>query len=457
MKKGILLFGLIISICFGASSQRKQGGGLRFTENKNQWPSQVKYRADIPSGKLFLEQTSFTYLFYDGSILAHLHHHKEEKNKEIKQTDAASNIMKMHSFQISFLNCNPQAEITAEEQSVEMKNYFIGNDPEHWASDIKSFSKISYKQIYPSTLLELFQDEDHLKYQYKISPGGNPSIIQMKYEGADTIYIQHGKLIIKTTLNTITEEAPYSYQIIRGNKITVPSAFKLDGKILSFVFPKGFNKKHELIIDPKLIFSTYSGSTADNWGNTATFDKAGNLYSGGSVFDVGFPATLGAYQVDFAGVSASGAGIDVGILKYNSTGTTLLYATYLGGSRTEIPHSLVVNENDELLILGSTSSINFPTTTGSFDTIFNGGITTYPLGVNETVLYQSGSDIFVSKLNSSGSSLMSSTFIGGSSNDGILYEDGLLTKNYGDQLRGEIITDSSNNVYIASRCPLNNM
>jgi gliding motility-associated-like protein len=449
MKRTSVLI-ILIFVFSAAVAQRKQAGGLRFTQNKNQWPAQVQYRADLPSGKLFLEKSSFTYLFYDSEKLAQMHNHQHGQGEE-EHNESASSLMDFHAFRVSFLNCNPQPIIRQEEESGELRNYFLGNDPGKWASDVKSYSKISYEGIYPYTVLELFQNDDHLKYQYKIGPGGDVSTIRMKYEGADSLYISQGRLIIKTSVNTITEETPYSYQIIRGKKVTVPSAFSLQGNELSFIFPKGFNKNYELVIDPKLIFSTYSGSYGDNWGNTATFDQAGNLYSGGSVFESGFPATFGAYQVNFAGgFNSYGVGVDVGILKYNPTGTSLLYATYLGGSNTEIPHSLVVNENNELLIFGSTSSNNFPVTIGSFDQSFNGGSSTYPMGFGDAVLYQAGSDIFVSKLSTTGSALLASTFIGGSANDGIIYLNGALTKNYGDQLRGEIITDKNNNVYLAS-------
>jgi gliding motility-associated-like protein len=444
-------FFVFLSFTFHVSMAQRKEAGLCFTQNKNQWPSQVQYRADLPGGKLFLEKNSFTWLFYDSKKLAHMHDHGHGQNEVHHESPSGS--IDLHAFHVSFLNSNPNPLISQEDEAGELRNYFIGKDPARWASDVKSYSRISYQGIYPYTTLELYEDDSHLKYEYKISPGGDAAAIQMKYEGADSVYLSGGSLIIKTSLNTITEEAPYSYQIIRGKKIAVPSAFNLKDNVLSFIFPKGFNKDYELVIDPKLIFSTYSGSLADNWGNTATFDQAGNLYSGGSVFGVGFPSTIGAFQASFAGVTGAhsyGVGIDVGILKYNSTGTALLYATYLGGFDSEIPHSLVVNENNELLIFGSTSSGDFPVTAGAFDQSFNGGSYTYPMGNNEVVLYRNGSDIFVSKLNAAGSVLMASTYIGGNANDGILYIGDPLTKNYGDQLRGEIITDKNNNVYIAS-------
>ncbi|MFL5730175.1 MAG: PKD domain-containing protein [Cytophagaceae bacterium] len=451
-------FVLLISLLFlEAYSQGNQTSSLRFTENKNQWPSNVQYRADLPGGKLFLEKSSFTYVFYDTEKLARMHQHEhKEAGKETGGNHSEDNhLINMHALRVSLLGANTLPVIGHKDPAGELRNYFIGKDPSHWASNVSSFTKVSYQGIYPYTTLELFEDRNHLKYQYIIAKGGNPSSIRMKYEGADSIYIQNGQLFVQTSLNTITEEAPYSYQLIDGKKVFVPSAFTLKDHILSFSFPQGYDRNYELIIDPKLIFSTYSGSSADNWGNTATFDKAGNLYSGGSVFGVGFPSTTGAFQVNYGGVNTYGVGIDVGILKYNAAGNNLLYATYLGGTNSEVPHSLIVNENNELLIFGSTSSsetdpLGFPTTLNAYDRTFNGGVYTYPFGSNDAILYQHGCDIFISKLDSTGSSLLASTYLGGSANDGILYQYDFLTKNYGDQFRGEIVTDKNSNVYIAS-------
>ena len=446
--KGFLLAALMTLVFFAVIAQSKQSSSLRFTENKNQWPVNIQYRADLPGGKLFLENNSFTYVFYDTKKLARMHNHEHVQNTD--NIESGGSLIKLHAFKVSFLNSNLHPPIHHDNRTGELRNYFIGKDQSKWASDVESFSKISYEGIYPYTTLELYEDNNHLKYQYYVGAGGDAAAIRMKYEGADSIYISEGRLFIKTSLNTITEDAPYSYQLINGKKIFVPSEFSLSDHVVGFSFPQGFNKNYDLVIDPKLIFSTYSGSVADNWGNTATFDQAGNLYSGGSVFGVGYPSTTGAFQANYAGVNTYGVGIDVGILKYNSTGSVLLYASYLGGTYSEIPHSLVVNENNELLIFGSTSSSDFPTTINAFDQSFNWGNFTYPFGSDDAVLYENGSDIFISKLNSTGSSLLASTFIGGSSNDGIIYKNGSLTKNYGDQFRGEIVTDKNNNVYIAS-------
>ena len=209
-----------------------------------------------------------------------------------------------------------------------------------------------------------------------------------------------------------------------------------------------------------MIFSTYSGSDIDNWGFTATYDNDNNVYSGGIAFGVGYPVTTGAYQTKFGGGVATNYtayGEDVAIIKYDPTGTKRLYATYLGGKGSEMPHSMIVNQFNELLIFGTTGSDNFPVSADAYSKTFKGGTeVTYDFSID----FKNGSDIFVSKLSADGTQLLASTYVGGSENDGLNFRpsdvyymmegNDSLFYNYGDDARGEIITDNLNNVYIGS-------
>src|SRR5690606_36635165 len=140
------------------------------------------------------------------------------------------------------------------------------------------------------------------------------------------INLKNGALEVKTGFGKSLELAPFSYQDKNNARREVACKYVLKENTVSFKFPRGFDGDFPLVIDPTLIFSTYSGSTADNWGFTAAFDEEGNLYSGGIVNAVGFPVVDGAFQEDFGGRW------DIGVLKFNSSGDQLLYATYLGGS-----------------------------------------------------------------------------------------------------------------------------
>jgi gliding motility-associated-like protein len=425
--------------------------GLKFIENKNQWPSQVFYSSAINGGRVYLLKDRFRFNFLEPHTYGYGKHSHEDNNFENGSIDHSSS-RRGHTFDVTFLNSNSNAILQGEKMLKTHYNFLLGNDPSKWGRKAKSFSQISYNNVYEGIDLLVYSDHDRMKYEWIVSPETDPSIINLQFNGADRLSIENGNLRIHTSINEIIEYEPYAYQLQNEKKIPVPCLYVISNNIVSYYFPEGFDECLELTIDPILIFSAYSGSTSDNWGNTATYDQHGNTYSGGIVESPldgnKFPTTVGAFQTTFGG-----GDWDVGILKYDSSGSTVLYTTYLGGNGVETPQSLVVNSKDELLILGATSSTNFPVTNSS---AFKGGDTVDPIG---GVLYVDGTDIFVAKLSADGETLLSGTYLGGSNNDGVNFISGEIDKikvesplarNYGDQLRGDIIVDENDTVYVAS-------
>ncbi|MEL7004078.1 MAG: PKD domain-containing protein, partial [Bacteroidota bacterium] len=322
-------------------------------------------------------------------------------------------------------------------------NFIKGNNPSKWGQGARSFKTLEYIDLYECVDVEVFAEQYWLKYDILIHPGAVADSIKMKYDGLTDIQLKDGRLHLKTSLNEIIESIPYAYQLIDGDTVVVETQYRLDHDEVSFAFPCGFDEDYTLIIDPVLIFSTFSGSTADNFGYTAAFDDEGNLYSGGIVFSTGFPVTLGPFQSEF-----SGGLIDLGILKLDSTGSNLIYATYIGGDSEEVPQSMVVNQDNELIIFGSTSSPDFPTTSSAYDTSFNGGNdSTNLFGF---LPYENGADIYLAKLSSSGGGLSASTFLGGADDDGIIHTGDTLEQNYGDQFRGDVNVDELGNIYLVT-------
>jgi gliding motility-associated-like protein len=260
----------------------------------------------------------------------------------------------------------------------------------------------------------------------------------MRYDGADHIKVRGRELILSTSFGDLKETIPSVYQIIEGEKIEIRARYKLKGNVVSFNIDD-YYEDYDLIIDPSLAFSSFTGSSADNWGFTATFDNNGNLYGGGIVFyDASdtYPTTAGAFQTTFD----PSASIDIGISKFSESGSQLVYSTYLGGNGVDIPSSFVVDHANNLYILGSTGSDNFPMTPGAYQSNFVGG----PIYSNRAFNFSKGADIFIAKLSSDGTNLLASTYLGGSENDGINSE---IYENYGDDSRGEIIYENGN-VYI---------
>ena len=367
-----------------------------------------------------------------------------------------------HVYESNFIGCNENLKIIGNEKIAAYYNYFIGSDSSKWKSNIPIYNKLKYQNIYDKVDLSYYSYGGKLKYDFIVHPGGSPNSIKIRYQGLDDIYIKSGHLILETSVGNIIEQAPLSYQIINGVKRNIKCAFQLEGNELTFKILDRYNKNYQLIIDPILIFSTYSGSSTNNWGETATYDDLGHLYAGSISFGNGYPFSLGAYDIFFnGGMGVGGNGTDICISKFSPDGDSLKYSTYLGGSGNENPHSLVVNSNNELFVFGSTGSSDFPTTLNAFDTSFNGGdyfgFIDYPsIQYPYYLEYPNGTDIIVTKLSSNGSNLLGSTFVGGSKNDGINesgannYNGNNLCHFYADEYRGEITLDDQGNCYVAS-------
>jgi gliding motility-associated-like protein len=419
---------------------------LSYIQNKGQWDDRVLYKSDIGNGSLFLEKDKITFnLFNTKEFLYHRNHTEGIHDFIPKDKD----VLHLFAYNISFLNANKNVKILQQNVQEGYSNYYVGSNKNHWASYVKSYEKISYKNIYNQVDLNILSAENAYKYEYVCGIGSNIDQIKMAYNGIEKISIINNKLYLYTSFDTIIEQEPYAYQFINGQKKQVACYYKLIDNIISFDMPNGYDKNHELVIDPVVIFSTYSGSFADNFGYCATYDSRGNAYAGGSAFGAGYPVTIGAYQVAWAGGSGAGTlvGTDIAITKYSANGRSRLYSTYLGGSSDEVPHSLIVNSNDELFILGTSSSLNYPYTARAFDTTFNGGtgVVLNGLGLD----YVNGSDMIITRMSADGGSLIASTYLGGSGNDGLNTSNNLKI-NYADEVRGEIQIDENDNVYIGS-------
>ena len=419
---------------------------VHFIENKGQWPAQVKFSAATENGRTFFENNAFTHHFFDLSEIAKAHAGKEFEP-----------VIRGHVFRQVFRNAHPE-KVTADAFQQTRYNYFLGNDPSKWGRDCREAKGFRYQNFYSGIHLHVYQNDFFMKYDWEVQRGASPAQIQWSYEGTDDVRVEDGRLIVRTALGEIVEQIPIAYQVIpmegeaAGNnpplKVRVECAFVKSGNTISFRVGK-YNSKYPLIIDPELIFSSYSGSFDDNFGYTATYDSQGNLISGSSAFGQGYPTTLGAYQTTWGGGDGQGtlAGTDMAISKYDVSGTFMQWSTFLGGSHDDLPHSLICNSNDELIVLGTTSSGNFPVTTNAFDNSFNGGGNFAPFGVG--VQYTNGSDIVVAKLNVNGNTLVASTFVGGTGNDGVNTAAGLKF-NYADEFRGEVDLDANDNVYVVS-------
>lgn len=417
-----------------------------FIENLGQWDEKILYKMDLPDGAVFAEKKCLTFSFYNPDDVKRSHaHHGSSKREPVHN-------VRQHAYCLHFKGAG-DPEVKAWNATSDYLNYFIGNDPLKWKSKVKKYRDVKYTNLYPGIDLHLKTGEDYwMKYDLIVHPGADPDGIKMQYEGHNKLLATpDGGIKIVTSLNEIKEIKPVCWQEINGKKILVECRFLVSDPYVAYIFPAGYNPTYDLFIDPILIFSTYTGSTSDNWGFTATFDEESQVFSGGIVFDNGYPASPGAFQ------TTQGGAWDAAIIKYTDNGTNRIFATYLGGTYCELPHSMVIDRNGNLVVFGTTGSANFPVTPGAYDTQFSGGD---GIVYDFTLSFPNGTDIYVSKLSADGTQLLASTFIGGTRNDGMNYRSSYsnytmhgtdsLYFNYADGARGEVIVGKMNEIYVGT-------
>ncbi len=421
---------------------------VEFIRNDGQWAAPFRYKAEAGNGTVFLAPDAFTYLLSHPANRDRIDAAHHGWTKEVVK-------LEFHAYRMTFLGANKEAPIAGSKEQSWYYNYFLGNDSSRWRSGIHPALALDYNAVYPGINLHVASESGLLKYEWIVAEGRQPSAIRMKIEGADGLSLKGGNLIIKTSVGDVQELKPVAFQYGTDGRHDVACRYRLTANELSYDFPDGWDERLPLVIDPTVVFCTMTGSTADNWGYTATYDGAGNFYAGGIMLSYpgsgggSFPATTGAFQASFGGgvndpnfATGDDHGVgfasDIAIMKLNATGTTRIWATYIGGSDNEQPHSMMVDASNNLVIAGASYSSNYPVTSGCYDATTNGG-----------------ADIVVTKLNAAGTALIGSTYIGGSAADGINYSAseyvfGNLKYNYGDGSRSEVILDNAANVYVTA-------
>ncbi len=424
-------------------AREAHNGPVEFVPNKGQWQGDFAYRATSGNVDFFVRKTGFTYHIQSAANLPSVHAYQ---HREI--SDAP--VMKGHVFMVDFQNTTGAVSYTEGKPRTHYYNYFLGNNAGNWVSEVHPCQAVDMHSLYPGIDLRLYGvEEGAFKYDLIVKAGADAGKIAMAYKGQDGLEVKDGKLYVHTSVGDVVEMKPYAYQYSNNGKKEIPCVYQLNGNTLRFKLGK-YDTNAELVIDPTIVFATYSGSTADNWGMSATDDKQGNFYGAGVAVSSGYPVTPGAYQTTYKGPVNNGSAsgwydfeTDIAISKFNANGTGLLYATYVGGTGNEMPHSTIVDKDSNLVVVGKTYSTNFPTQ-GAYDNTANGG-----------------ADLVVFKLSKNGSQLLGSTYMGGVADDGVNGSAGWgassATKhNYGDDARSEVITDNAGNIFVAANTKSNN-
>ena len=289
-------------------------------------------------------------------------------------------------------------------------NYFIGKDAGQWRTEVPSYERVQYREIYPGVDMVYYENQKGIEYDFVVAAGADYKKIRLAITGAKKARIDgNGDLVLTTDAGEIRQQKPFVYQEVEGVRRAIKARYRMDKKQKVGFEIGEYDRRLPLVIDPVLDYSTYLGGTNSDEGHAIVVDSSGNAYITGRTASFNFPTTKDAFDTTYADSD------DIFVTKLNAAGSALIYSTYMGGNSSDNGVGLFVDSTGAAYITGSTGSNDFPTTIGVFQPTINGS-----------------GDAFVTKLNSTGTALIYSTYLGGSSSEGAT----------------AIAVDSSGNAYV---------
>jgi aldose sugar dehydrogenase len=282
---------------------------------------------------------------------------------------------------------------------VERRNFLLGNDPSKWHTDVPTFRRVAYEQLYSGIDLTFYGNQKQIEYDFEVAPGADPRAIRLAFDHNVQARISpDGDLIIKSRGIELIQRKPAIYQTINGQRHTIEGRYKLLGDHKMGFEVAEYDHAKPLVIDPTLVYSTYLGGSGDDSGNSIATDSSGNVYVAGTTASMNFPAQTPAFVT-------SKALEDIFITKIDAAGANVLYSTYIGGSGRDRAGAIAIDSSGNAYVGGrvDSTSTNFPTTPGSLASSYRGG----------------DFDGVVFKLNAQGNQLIYSTFFGGEENDSV--------------------------------------
>ncbi|HTY84280.1 MAG TPA: SBBP repeat-containing protein [Silvibacterium sp.] len=357
---------------------------LSFEANRGQMSSQAKF---VSRGKGY---TAF--LTANGMVLslrsAGVSPAKSMNSSSLSATQHATSA----TLQFALVGASKSSAVVGEHMLPGRANYFLGNDPAKWRTNIPTYARVRYKDVYPGIDLVYYGNHQKLEYDFAVMPGSNPTKIQFAIQGADHIELDgQGNLVLAVGTKHLLFQTPIVYQETNGQRVPVEGSYVVnDPSHVSFAV-SNYDASKALVIDPVLVYSTYLGGSGDDQPSGIAVDQSGNVYIAGYTDSADFPlATLGSLPTNTNHVF---------VAKLDATGTNLVYADYIGGSSQDYGVALVLDGSNDVYVTGSTQSRNFPVVDG----------------------YQSQQpgpySGFLTKISANGSSLVYSSYLGGATFD----------------------------------------
>lgn len=370
---------------------------LAFEANQGQTDPQIKYMARGNGYTLFLTKTDAVFAFHpksSGSGLATRGRAPELKGRALPSSgtphEDVSDMVHMH-----LVSGNSEAQIAVAYELPGKTNYYIGNDPKSWHTNVSQYARVFYKNVYPGVDLAYYGERNKLEFDFIVAPESNPAAINLTFGGAQRAATDaSGSLVVSSTAGNIVLHKPVAYQLQAGARQLVDANFAVEANHQVTFKLGNYDHARELVIDPTVTYATYLGGSAEDDGYGIAFDSSGYAYVTGQTESTNFPVVSGGY-------SGSNAGnFDVFVTKIAANGSSLIYSTYVGGSGNDSGNSLAVDSSGDAFVAGGTTSSNFPTTASAFQKDLKGSV-----------------NAFVFELNPSGTALTYSTYVGGTGTD----------------------------------------
>lgn len=365
---------------------------LSFEGNQGQADAEVKFLSRGSGWNLFLT-SSEAVLSFKKSKATRPENGIQVEGRPVAIPDRKREHSDTAALRMKLAGSNPTPTVTGLDELPGKSNYFIGDDPSQWRSDIATYAKVRYEDVYPGVNLTYYGNQRQIEYDFEVAAGADPKAVRLDFDGQDhTELDRDGNLILQVSGEKLEFHHPEIYQEVGGRRQPIEGGYVLEGEHEVSFEISAYDQTKPLIIDP-IVYSTYLGGIGVDYGNAIAVDASGSVYVCGTTGSTNFPTTTpisGTYQ-------SNG---DVFVAKINPAGSALVYSTYLGGADLDEGFGIAVDASGSAYIAGDTDSPNFPRVNPIQS--FNGG----------------GFDVFVARLNASGSALVYSTTLGGSGDDG---------------------------------------
>ncbi|HXN21356.1 MAG TPA: SBBP repeat-containing protein [Candidatus Dormibacteraeota bacterium] len=329
---------------------------LAFEKNQGQAEGAVRYISHGRGYGLFLTTHEAVLTLRSStpressSLLRAVSFRDSRSRRQIEKTS----VIRMH-----FEGANSTPQIEGSDRLPGRVDYFVGNDPKNWHTDIPSYARVKYTGVYPGVDLIFYGNQNRLEYDFVVAPGSDPSVIKMNLEGANKLRINsRGDLLLSVSGGEVVLQKPVVYQQLNGRRHEIDGKYLIAGNHRVGFAVANYDRSEPLILDPVLNYSTYLGGTLGDFGNGIAVDTTGNAFVVGTTKSIDFPTTANAFNKGPLITNPNA----VFVTELNPAGTQQIYSTYLAGSGGDSGLGITVDSSGKIYVTGQTFSINYPTT-----------------------------------------------------------------------------------------------